>query len=871
MRHTESDGPAAGDGAVEGTGDGANAGTKCGPRASGDRAAHANAGGSPDIDLDIDPSIDWMRLTLGSLVDGVITTDAKGTVTFINAAACALTGHSADDALGRPIDSVLDICGSVVTQRDGTVVQIDCTTTPLTRPAQAANTTSHGEPRRADQPLRAVLGAVHVLRAVDMSVSTISVLETRLSAVVDQLPVGVGLFDMQGRLQLGNALLARFMGRSFPPRDAAGLPRWRAWCADGSPLPPNDWPTARALRGDTVQPGIEFLARRDDGANTWLRAAAVPFRNALGEPIGALTVLEDIDEFKRAQLALQATSTQMELVTQHLPVRIAHIDAHLRYRFVNQPYAASVGRKAAELIGQRVAKVIGEAAYATIGPRMASALRGAPQDFDMEWPYASGETQFVRCAFAPEHDAAGAVVGLVASVVDISDRKTMEDAIRASDERLRSIMESALDYAIITTDLHCHVLSWSDGAQAIFGYTAAEMLGRDARILFSPEDRAGSRSDSDTQRAMADGRCEIDGLRVRKNGTRFWAGGLMMPLRDQYAQSRQQQRAGGGEAATDVERRTGFLVVLRDLTESRHDKQLLERQADELHIAARHKDEFVAMVAHELRNPLVPLRNAVHLMRKAGSDSVDRDKWCSMMERQLKQMTALIDDLLDVSQISRGQIALQTAPVHLTALLREAVQSNRLYVEAAGHLMTFAVPPVAAIDAIDGSDDDMVVEADAARLLQVVANLLTNAAKFTPRGGHVRLALHRAGNEAVITVEDNGIGIAADMLPKVFELYTQVDSAKSTAQGGLGLGLAIVRRLVELHGGSVAATSAGAGMGSRFTVRLPLGARPARLPVENATASGTATATTTATPAPTPDIAAASASASSTAPPATRP
>ena len=810
-----------------------------------DKYAGAPSGIHSSTGMDIDTSADWAQLTLACLPEGVITNDSHGLVTFINAAACAMTGQSVHEAIGQPLDSVLDICGSLVTQRDGSTLQIDCTTTPLLAPAAAG-------PAASERALRAVIGAVHVLRAVAHLASPISVLETRLSAVVEQLPVGVGLFDVDGRLQLSNTLLARYMGRTFPPRDQTGMPRWRAWRADGSSLPPNDWPVVRALRGDVVQTGVEFLATRDDGHNTWVRVMSAPFRDAEGDIAGALAVLEDIDEFKRAQRALQATTAQLQLVTQHLPVRIAHIDAALRYRFVNQPYAARLGLQSHSLVGQRVVDIIGAAAYALIERYLASALRGLPQDFDIDATYPSGDTQFVRCALVPERDAAGAVVGLVESVVDISDRKIMEDAMRASEERLRTIMESALDYAIFTTDVHCIVMSWSDGAERLLGYTAAEMLGCDARIIFTPEHRASGGPEASKTSALADGRFEIDGWRVRKDGTRFWASGMLMPLRDQYRPQHPMppaHRAGKtpDASADHDDPRAGFLTVLRDVSDARHDKLLLERQATALQDSARHKDEFLAMVAHELRNPMVPLRNAVQLMRKAGGDPVDRDKWCAMMDRQIKQMTALIDDLLDVSRISRGEITLRTTPLLLVPLLRDAVQSSRLYVEAAGHVLTFAAPlqatqtaGVAHTDtAADASanapanaptgDADLVVAADATRLLQVFANLLTNAAKFTPRGGHIRLALQRDGAHAVVTVEDNGIGIEADMLPKVFELYAQVESAKTTSQGGLGLGLAIVRRLVELHGGSVAASSPGAGRGSRFTVRLPLCAVPPEL------------------------------------------
>lgn len=226
--------------------------------------------------------------------------------------------------------------------------------------------------------------------------------------------------------------------------------------------------------------------------------------------------------------------------------------------------------------------------------------------------------------------------------------------------------------------------------------------------------------------------------------------------------------------------------------------------------ADRRKNEFLATLAHELRNPLAPLRNGLEIMRLMGDNAAAVGEARSMMERQLSQMVRLVDDLLDVSRISLGKLELRPERVHLATVVNNAVETSRPVIDAAGHELTVVLPSA-----------PVVVDADVTRLGQVFANLLNNAAKYSERGGHIRLAAEREGSEVVVSVSDTGIGIPSDMLSKVFDLFTQVDRSLEKSHGGLGIGLTLVKRLVELHGGRVEAQSAGPGQGSTFTVRLP--------------------------------------------------
>jgi PAS domain S-box-containing protein len=270
-------------------------------------------------------------------------------------------------------------------------------------------------------------------------------------------------------------------------------------------------------------------------------------------------------------------------------------------------------------------------------------------------------------------------------------------------------------------------------------------------------------------------------------------------------------------------------VVFNDITERRRSEEALRQMAADLEEANRIKTEFLATLAHELRNPLAPLRSGLQFIRRAPGDPAAVARIHDIMERQLGQLVHLVDDLLDVARITRGQIALKRERIDLAAVLGAAVESSMPLIESARHHLDLRLPP-----------EPLTVDADPTRLTQVVANLLNNAARYTPRGGSIVLAAERDGDDAVIAVSDNGIGIDPARLDDVFKMFTQIGDGRRHAAGGLGIGLSLVRSLVELHGGSVTASSAGANAGSVFTVRLPLAAAagPAALPAAGESGQG---------------------------------
>jgi PAS domain S-box-containing protein len=399
-----------------------------------------------------------------------------------------------------------------------------------------------------------------------------------------------------------------------------------------------------------------------------------------------------------------------------------------------------------------------------------------------------GTERPIEDSAAPIRDADGKVVGAVMVFRDVSERRRAEWALKESQDHLRLMVESVTEYAIFSLDPAGIVSSWNTGAERVFGYAEAEIIGRDYATLFSPEDRTAGLPAQELGTAVRDGRAGHDGWRLRKDGSRFFASGTVTPLRE-----------GDGPLL-------GFTKVTRDITQRRRAEEAM-READ------RRKDEFLAMLAHELRNPLAPISNALQLVRLTGSDVRQA---CEMMERQVEHLVRLVDDLLDVSRITRGKIELRKERVDLAAVVMRAVEGARPLIDARRHELGMTLP-----------NQSLPVNVDPMRLAQVVWNLLNNAAKYTAEGGGIAVTVGQEGDGAVVRVRDTGMGIPAGMLDKIFDLFAQAERTLDRAEGGLGIGLTLVRRLTEMHGGTVEAHSDGPGQGSEFVVRLPLAAEAA--------------------------------------------
>jgi len=415
---------------------------------------------------------------------------------------------------------------------------------------------------------------------------------------------------------------------------------------------------------------------------------------------------------------------------------------------------------------------------------------------------AQGEVPLQRADGAPVPAYLGVralregALGLCLMVTDLTEQRhyqelqRTQEALHATEERL-NLAQRAGRVGTFEWNIRTGAVSWSATKEELYGLPAGGFGGRyeDWKQVVHPDDR--DHAEADRRRAVAE-RTELDTefRIVRPDGETRW-----------IASKGKVFYAGDGEPLR-------MLGVSLDVTERK-------RAEEELRDADRKKDEFLATLAHELRNPLAPMRNAVQILKAKGPPHPELEWAHDVLDRQVQLMARLLDDLLDVSRISRNKLELRTERVELAAVCDAALETSRPVIEAGSHELTLTLPA-----------EPIHLEADPVRLAQVFANLLNNAAKYTEEGGRIRLTAARQGSDVIVSVKDSGIGIAAEMFPRIFEIFAQAKPALLRSQGGLGIGLSLVKGLVELHGGSIEARSDGPGRGSEFVVRLPVAAEP---------------------------------------------
>jgi two-component system CheB/CheR fusion protein len=362
---------------------------------------------------------------------------------------------------------------------------------------------------------------------------------------------------------------------------------------------------------------------------------------------------------------------------------------------------------------------------------------------------------------------------------------------------LSALADQALEYAVILMDPDGRIVWWSAGAEQIFDLPSGTAIGQHSRMIFTPEDIESGIADLERRIARHEASAQDDRWHVRADGSRFWSSGALVALRDP-----------DGELI-------GFGKLLRNRTKL---KEQIERMREEAR-AARESEENqkvgIATLSHELRNVLAAFVHGLKLLRSQGASAARRTELLDMLEHQTSLVHRLTDDLLDISRLASGKLHLRPVDLEMQDSLRRAVANATERAKAKGLRLDLLMPPA-----------PIVLQADPARLQQVFGNLLDNAIKYTPEGGRVWVKLTTEDPEAVVHVQDDGVGIPPDMLEQIFDLFTQVDT--EAARHGLGIGLSLVKSLIELHGGSVQARSDGEGKGSEFTVRLPLQAQARR-------------------------------------------
>ena len=526
---------------------------------------------------------------------------------------------------------------------------------------------------------------------------------------------------------------------------------------------------------------------RKDGSQFWANVIITALRGDDQRLIGFAKVTRDLSERRQNEERLRESEERFRLLVENVQdYAIFMLDPQGRVMSWNQGARRIKGYEASEIIGKTFSIFYPPEAIARDWP--AHELREAARTGHFEdegWRVRKDGSRFwANVVITALRGPDGELRGFSKITRDLSERRAQEEKLRRSEERFRLLLEGIEDYAIFMLDPVGRVTSWNTGAQRMMSYTEAEILGQSFERFYPAEDTAAGRPAEDLRNAMLNRRSEDLGWRLRKDGERFWAETVLTALHD------------------DEGRLRGFAQVTRDMTERKR-MESLEQQG-------RRLTEFLAMLAHELRNPLAPIRNAVTIMG-AHASLPPQAAWArDVIERQTGQLARLVDDLLDVSRITRGKLRMKGEAMDLNVAVHRAIEGSRPLIDGRRQSLEVRL-----------AEGPLPVHGDMTRITQVIVNLLNNAAKYTPEGGRVEVASACEGDECLVRVRDNGMGIPPYLLDRIFDLFAQGERTLDRSEGGLGIGLTLARRIVVLHGGSIVARSEGAGRGAEFEVRLP--------------------------------------------------
>jgi two-component system CheB/CheR fusion protein len=625
----------------------------------------------------------------------------------------------------------------------------------------------------------------------ERAAETVRATEARYRDLFDLSPMAVYSCDASGVIEKFNRHAAQLWGRkpALGETDERFCGSFKMFRPDGSFMPHEQCPMAEVLSGKIadVRDG-QVLIHRPDGSRIAVIVNIRPLKNERGEVTGAINCFYDITERNkgeeaRARLAAIVECSDDAIIGNTLDGIITSWNAGAERLF---------GYTAQEIVGQPVTVLIPPERLSEEADIIGHIRRGEPvEHFETVRRRKDGTLFDVSLTASPIVDSAGRIVGASKIARDITATKRAEETLRASEERYRSIIDSSPD-CIKVLDLEGNLLSMEAG-QEMLGITDISLLLGKSWIEFweSKEDRAAAAAA--VAAAAGGGEGKFIGFFRTLHGLDKWWDVAVTPVRD----------ARGRPAR--------LLAVSRDVTERHEMEGMLVARAAELAQADRSKDEFLAMLAHELRNPLASVRNAAEILRASDAADGERAHAQRIMGRQVENMTRMIDDLLDVSRITEGKIELRRKPVSLEAILTATTSLARSDCAARHQELALSMPA-----------EPVFLDADPTRLEQVFGNLLTNACKYGGDGCHITLRAERDGGQVVVSVSDDGVGIAPELLPRVFDLFVQASRTLDRVHGGLGIGLTLVQRLVKLHGGSIEARSEGLGHGAEFIVRLPI-------------------------------------------------
>lgn len=801
---------------------------------------------------------EWLRITLASIGDAVISTDVDGRITFMNGVAEKLTGWPLTEAVGRPLPEIFHIVNDRTLKpvenpalralKEGAVVGLANHTILISRDGTHRPIDDSAAPMRgeAGEPI----GAVLVFRDISERKQADEV-KARLAAIVESSEDAIVSKTLDGIILSWNKGAERVFG--YTAQEAVGQSITLI-------IPPERFDEERGIleklrHGERIE-SFETVRVAKDGRLLDISLTISPIRDDEGRVIGTSKIARDTTERKRAEKALRESH-----------IRLAQSRARLDYAV----QLSGVGfwycdLPALELIwDNRVkqhfwlpadARVTIDLFYERLHPDDREPTRLAMEKsirehtpFDVDYRTVAPETgkiKWIRASGGAVYREDGAAERFDGVTVDVTDRKldeirladalqrereqgrllrllpeaaltihssgSLDSVLRVIAEEARRILRAQRAVSSLTTSDDCPQATSSMSADSKEGHRLAE--GCEAAVAAFAAEVCCTNRPALRSRAQLELPQESDLPRLQGDSPGALRTWLAAPFISRNGENLGLIQVFNKDESDFTEIDEAVLVQLAHIASVAIENA---RLYGELREQDRRKDEFLALLAHELRNPLAPLRNGLQVMRLAEHDPGVMTQAREMMERQLAHMVRLVDDLLDVSRISRNKMELRRARVLLADVISGAVETSRPAIEAAGHKLFIDLP-----------DQPILLDADLTRLAQVFANLLSNSAKYTERGGRIWLTATRDGKWVSVAVRDTGIGIPAYALSNIFDMFSQVDRSIERSTGGLGIGLALVKGLVEMHGGTVNVSSPGQGRGSTFTVKLPLLEDPAK-------------------------------------------